>query len=85
VYGFVEIISSVFSSHTFVLVMFYFFTFVYDTFYGIAGIMDVKKRKIGDLVWILLIFAAIVLNGVLCAVLTQSCSSANCGVNMYFY
>jgi hypothetical protein len=65
--------------------MFYFVTLVYDTVYGIAGIMDVTKRHSGDLVWILLIVAGIVLNGVLCAVLTQSCSSANCGVSMYFY
>jgi hypothetical protein len=54
---FVEIFYSVFSSHTPVLVMFYFVTFVCDTCYGIAGIMNVTNRQIGGVMWILFIVA----------------------------
>jgi hypothetical protein len=52
--------------------VFYFVTFVCDTCRGIAGIMNVKKRQIGGVMWILLIFTGTVLHAVLCAVLTQS-------------
>jgi hypothetical protein len=66
--GFVEIFNSVFSFHTFVLVMFHFVTFVYDNCYGIAGTMNVKKRHIGGVMCTLLILAGTVLNAVLCTV-----------------
>jgi hypothetical protein len=60
----------VLSLHTLVLVMFCFFTFVEDTCCGIAGIMNVKKRKIGSVMWIWFIVAGKVLNAFLCTVLT---------------
>jgi hypothetical protein len=53
--------------------MFYFVTFVYNTCYntsyGIAGIMNVTKRQIGVVVWILFIFDGTVINAIFCTVL----------------
>jgi hypothetical protein len=53
---------------------------VYDTYCGKAGIGNVKKRHFGAVRWIILILAGTVLNAVPFTVLTQSCSSATCGV-----
>jgi hypothetical protein len=51
--------------------MFYFVTFVYDTCYntcyGIAGIMNVTKRQIGVVMWILFIVDGTVFNAIVCA------------------
>jgi hypothetical protein len=56
---------------------------VYDTYCGIAGILNVKNRHFGGVMWVMLILAGTVLNAVLFTVLTQSCSSATCGVRRY--
>jgi hypothetical protein len=50
--------------------MFCFLTFVEVTCCGIAGIINVKKRNIGSVMWILFIVAGKVLNAFLCTVLT---------------
>jgi len=56
--------------------MYYCVTLVYDTYYGVSGITNIKKRQFGGVRWIMLILAGTVLNAVLFTVLTQSCSSA---------
>ena len=71
---FVENFNSDFSVHTLVLVIFY------DTYCGIAGIMNVKNRHFCAVMWIMLNNAGTVLNAVPFTVLTQSCSSAICEV-----
>jgi hypothetical protein len=53
---------------------------VYDNYCGIAGILNIKKRHFGRVMWIMLILAGTDLNAVHFTVLTQFCSSATCGV-----
>ena len=65
---------------TLVLAIFYCVTFVYVTYCGVTGIMNVKNRHVGGVMWIMLNLAGTVLNAVLFTVLTQSCSSATCAV-----
>jgi hypothetical protein len=57
---FVEIFNSDFSVYTLVLVTFCFVTFVYDTYCGIAGNMNVKKRHFGAVMWRMLNLAGAV-------------------------
>jgi len=54
-----------------------------DPYCGIADIMIVKQLHFGGMMWIMLVSAGTILNAVLFTVLTQSCSSATCGVRRY--
>jgi hypothetical protein len=79
---FVGYFNAVFSIDTLVLVMFYFVTFVFDTYFGILCIMSVNKGHSGSVMWLMLILSGTVFGAVLFIVLTQSCSGTTCEVRL---
>jgi hypothetical protein len=82
---FVDLFNSVYSVHTLVLVTFYVIIFIYDTYYGIVGMMDVNRGHFGGGMWIAMTFAETVCNAVGFTVLIYFCSSATYEVRRSSY
>jgi hypothetical protein len=49
---FVDLLNSVYSAHTLILVKFYFVKFIHDCYFGFAGIMDINRGVFGRAVWV---------------------------------
>jgi hypothetical protein len=82
---FVDHFNSVYSAHTLVLVTFYVVIFIYESYYGFVGIMNVNKGVFGSVMWVRvsLTEAAILIAGFM--VLIYFCSSTSCEVRLCTY
>jgi hypothetical protein len=85
---FVDLLNSVYSAHTLILVTFYVVIFIYDSYFGFVGIMDVNRGILGRLVWVGETIIETAINSVAFTVLIYVCSSTTCEVRscmLYFY
>jgi hypothetical protein len=82
---FVDLFNSVYSAHTLVLVTYYVVIFIYDSYYGFVGIMDVNKGVFGSVVWVRVTFTETAFNVAGFIVLLYFCSSTTCEVRLYTY
>jgi hypothetical protein len=76
----VDLFNSVYSAHTLVLVTFYVVMFIYESYYGFVGIMDVNRGSFGSVVWIRVTFTEATIHIVGFMVLLYFCSSTSCEV-----
>jgi hypothetical protein len=79
---FVDLFNSVYSAHTLVLVTFYVVIFIYDSYYGFVGIMDVNKGVFGGVMWVKVTFTETAINVAGFMVLLYFCSSTTCEVRL---
>jgi hypothetical protein len=77
---FVDLLNSVYSAHTLLLVTFYVVIFIYDSYFGFVGVMVVNKGVFGRVLWVRIIFIETALNAVGCTALIYFCSSTTCEV-----
>ena len=49
---FVDLLNSVYSAHTLILVTFYVVIFIYESYFGFVGVMDVNRGITGRSVWL---------------------------------
>ena len=85
---FVDLLNSVYSAHTLILVTFYVVIFIYETYFGVVGVMEVNKGVFGVFSWILVAFTETSFNAAALTFLIYFCSSTTCEVRrcmMYFY
>ena len=85
---FVDLLNSVYSAHTLILVTFYFVIFIYESYFGVVGAMDVNRGVFGRVVWVWVTFTETACNVVGFTVLIYFCSSTTCEVRrciLYFY
>ena len=85
---FVELLNSVYSAHTLILVTFYVVILIYDSYFGFVGVMDVNRGIFGTVVWVRVTCIETVTNAVGFTVLIYFCSSTACEVRrctVYFY
>jgi len=85
---FVDLLNSVYSAHTLILVTFYVVIFICETYFGVVGAMDVNRGDFGRVVWVWVTFTERAFNVVGFTVLIYFCSSTTCEVRrciMYFY
>jgi hypothetical protein len=77
---FVDLFNSVYSAHTHILVTFYVVIFLYDSYFGFVGLMDVNRGVFGTVVWVRATFTETALNVVGFTTLIYFCSSTTCEV-----
>jgi hypothetical protein len=85
---FVDLLNSVYSAHTLILVTFYVVIFIYESYFGFVGIMDVNRGLSGTVVWVRVTCAETVCNAAGFTVLIYVCSSTTCEVSLcmeFFY
>jgi hypothetical protein len=85
---FVDLFNSVYSAHTLILVTFYVVIFIYESYFGFIGIMDVNRGMFGRVAWVRLAIIETAFNAVAFTVLLYVCSSATFEVRrcmLYFY
>jgi len=76
----VDVLNSVFSVHTLILVTFHVVMFIYESYYGFVGLMDVNRGISGRAEWVGVTFCETVSNAVGFTVLIYFCSSTTCEV-----
>ena len=81
---FVELLNSVYSTHTLILVTFYVVIFIYESNF-MFGVMEVNRGISGRVVWVRLAFTETVTNAVGFTVLIYFCSSTTCEVRRCTY
>jgi hypothetical protein len=74
---FVDSFNSVYSAHTLVLVIFYVVMFIYESYYGFVGIMDVNRGRFGSVFWIRVTCTEAAIHVVGFMVLLYFCSSTS--------
>jgi hypothetical protein len=79
-FDFIDPFNSVYSAHALILVTFYLVVFVYDSYFGFVGVMDVNRGYFGTVVWVMVTFTETALNAVGFTVLIFFCSSTTCEV-----
>ena len=77
---FVDLFNSVYSVHTLILVTFYIVIFIYESYFGFVGVMDVNKGIFGRAVWVRATFFETACNAVGFTVLIYFCSGTSCEV-----
>jgi hypothetical protein len=85
---FVDLFNSVYSAHTLLLVTFYVVIFIYESYFGFIGIMDVNRGMFGRVAWVRLAIIETAFNAVAFIVLIYACSSTTFEVRrclLYFY
>jgi hypothetical protein len=82
---FVDLLNSVYSAHTLILVTFYVVIFIYETYFGVVGVMDINRGIFGRVVWVWVTFIETVINAVSFTVLIYFCSSTTCEVRRCTY
>ena len=82
---FVVLLNSVYSAHTLILVTFYVVIFIYETYFGVVGAMDVNKGVFGSVVWVWVAFTETAFNVVGFTVLIYFWSSTTCEVRRHTY
>jgi len=82
---FVDLFNSVYSVHTLILVTFYVVIFIYDSYFGFVGVMDVNRGTFGRVFWVGVTFIETVNSSVAFTVLTYFCSSTTCEVRRCTY
>ena len=82
---FVDLFNSVYSVHTLILVTFYVVIFIYDSYFGFVGVMDVNRGMFGRVFWVGVTFIETVNNAVGFTVLVYFCSSTTCEVRRCTY
>jgi hypothetical protein len=80
---FVDLLNSVYSAHTLILVTFYVVVFIYDIYFGVVGIMDIDRGVFVRGVWVWEAFSETALNAAAFTVLLYFCSSTTCEVRRY--
>jgi hypothetical protein len=79
---FVDLFNSVYSAHTLVLVKFYILIFIYNSYYGLIGIMNVNRGVFGSVMWVRVVFTETAINVAGFIVLLYFCSSTTCEVRL---
>ena len=74
---FVDLLNSVYSAHTLILVTFYVVVFIYESYFGFVGVMDVNRGIFGTIVWLGVAFTETAVNAVGFTVLIYFCSSTS--------
>jgi len=85
---FVDLFNSVYSAHTLILVTFYVVIFIYESYFGFVGVMDVNRGMFGRVAWVRMTIIETAFNVVAFTVLIYVCSSTTCEVRrcvLYFY
>jgi len=82
---FVDLLNSVFSVHTLILVTFYVVIFIYESYFGCVGLIDVNRGITGSAEWVGVTFFETVNNAVGFTVLIYFCSSTTCEVRRSTY
>jgi hypothetical protein len=85
---FVDLLNSVYSAHTLILVRIYVVIFIYDSYFKFAGIMDVNRGIVGKVVWVSVTIIETAFNAVAFTVLIYVCSNTTFEVRRcmsYFY
>ena len=82
---FVDLLNSVYSAHTLILVTFYVVIFIYDSYFGFVGVMDVNRGMFGRVLWLRLICNEIVIHAVGFTALIYFCSSTTYEVRRCTY
>jgi hypothetical protein len=82
---FVDLLNSVYSAHTLILVTFYVVIFIYDSYFGFVSIMDVNRGMFGKVLWLRLICYETVIHAVSFTALIYFCSSTTCEVRRCIY
>jgi len=82
---FVDLLNSVYSAHTLILVTFYVVIFIYESYFGVVGVMDVNRGIHGRVMWIRVTCIETVINAVSFTVLIYFCSSTTCEVRRCTY
>ena len=85
---FVDLFNSVYSAHTVILVTFYVVIFIYESYFGFVGVMDVNRGMFGRVAWVRMTIIETAFNVVAFTVLIYVCSSTTCEVRrcvLYFY
>ena len=82
---FVELLNSVYSAHTIILVTFYVVIFIYESYFGFVGVMDINRGIFGGVVWLRVTCIETVTNSVGFTVLIYFCSSTTCEVRRCTY
>jgi hypothetical protein len=82
---FVDLFNSVYSAHTLVLVTFYVFIFIYDSYFGFVGMMDVNKGLFTGVMWVRVTLTETAINAAGFMVLLYFCSSTTCEVRLCTY
>jgi hypothetical protein len=77
---FVDLLNSVFSAHTLILVTFYVVMFIYESYFGVVGVMDINKGVTGTVSWVIVSFTETTLHTVAFTLLIYICSSTTCEV-----
>jgi hypothetical protein len=82
---FVDLLNSVYSAHTLILVTFYVVIFIYDSYFGFVSVMDVNRGVFGRVGWVVLTFTVTVINAVGVTALIYFSSSTTCEVRRCTY
>jgi hypothetical protein len=82
---FVDLLNSVYSAHTLILVAFYVVTFIYECYFSFVGVMDVNRGVLRKRLWVKLTFTETAFNAVSFTVLIYFCSSTTCEVRRCTY
>jgi hypothetical protein len=82
---FVDLFNSVYSAHTLILVTFYVVIFIYESYFGFVGVMDVNRGILGKAVWIRVTIIETAFNAVSFTALIYFCSSTTCEVRRCTY
>jgi hypothetical protein len=85
---FVDLLNSVYSAHTLILVTFYVVIFIYESYFGFVGVMDINRGIMGTDVWVWVTFSETAVNAVGFTALIFFCNSTTCEVRrcmVYFY
>jgi hypothetical protein len=82
---FVDLLNSVYSAHTQILMTFYVVIFIYDSYYGFVGIMDVNMGSFGSVTWVRVTFTETAINAVGFMAIIYFCSSTTCEVSCCAY
>jgi len=85
---FVDLLNSVYSAHTLILVTFYVVIFIYESYFGFVGVMDVNRGVLGRVAWVRVTIIETAFNAVAFTVLIYFCSNTTCEVRrcvLYFY
>jgi hypothetical protein len=82
---FVDLLNSVYSAHTLILVTFYVVILIYETYFGVVGVMDVNRGAFGSVVLVWVAFTETAFNVVGFTILIYFCSSTSCEVRPCTY
>jgi hypothetical protein len=82
---FVDRFNSAYSAHTLILVTFYVVIFIYDSYFGFVGVMDVNRGMFGRVLWVRMTFIETAINAVGFTALIYFCSSTTCEVRRCTY